>query len=309
MEEKSSENKIIKAVSKLQELTTIDFKDKELVDSLREEIESKVENFYFIPIPDLPNYVLNLVSLNKFLVIDDVIFQKLAFLEKKQYRNNILYWLLQLLKNRSFPRSTLKQIFNSIVYLDLENDNQGCFYKYGILRCILLHYRYGDRCIDENLEFQVCEENNTKTFSEKAVINFGNGIVFIREFLESKETGTDNASILANIIWENTKILLETFSEVKKSLLQPPEGDCFNWKDLETEYFEAFCIISVYTVAIECTGAFFQNRIAQNIGLFYKFRKLHNFQVFSKVMLDHFKCSKELSESIKSLSDPKVKER
>ncbi|KAM0680546.1 hypothetical protein GINT2_001234 [Glugoides intestinalis] len=305
MAENSLEIKITQTVSKLQEFSPITFKDEELLGVLREEIESNVENFYFIPIPDLPKYVLNLVSLNKFLVIDDIIFQKLTLLEKKQSRNNVLYWLFLLLKNRSFPRSTLKHIFNCIVYLDLENDNQGCFYKYGILKCILLHYRFGDKCINEDLKFQVCRENNTKTFPDKLVVNFGEGIVLISEFIENKETGTDNVSVLANVVWENTKILLETFPEVNESLLQPPEGESFNWKQVETEYFESFCIIGLYSVAIQSTGAFFQNRIAQNIDLFYKFRKLHNFEAFCRVMLDSFKCSKELIESIKSLSAPK----
>lgn len=220
----------------------------------------------------------------------------------------------------------MKQIFDVVLYLDFENDNEMNFYKYKILVLIVKYYRIGDIKIEGralkspllncNLGNMINKSNtgnmsNVNSTNDPNNVNdqisTKNGQINIKDdinnnldekkrkilqtiFIEDKsDTSNDNVLVLSNLIWENTLFLLDMFDEETLN-------NCLVDRDkiIETadpEYFEAFLIIELYTEIILQTGVFFQNRILRNIKTLSKFRKMSNFGRFIEVINQNFKVS------------------
>lgn len=311
LEDISDTHIVFKAICNLELL----IKDPDRIIQLREAIESKSELFYFrscktLDINDdlLNIYVENLVSVNPVLVIDDIINDSLR--ELKEYKNtdDILKWLYYLLHNRGFSLTLLKQIFDVVLYLDFENNNEMNFYKYEILVMIVRYYKIGDIKIERRNLAMSTEENPSDQIksqkykmldaqlfsiieSRRALSN----LITENERLQSisiedrTNTSTDNALVISNLIWENTLFLLEMIDDqsIDNSLI---DKDKFI-ETADPEYFEAFMIIELYTEIILRTGVFFQNRILRNIKTLAKFVKISNFDKFLHAINSNFKIS------------------
>lgn len=292
---------------------------------LRQHVERSPELFYFMENQDqrfVMQYIDNLVSLSPSVIIDDIIYENLSFLDNRIKFRNALFWTHRLLTNRSFSRTTLKHIFNSIVYLDFEGGNEMNFYKYGILAQIIKHYKIGDLRIAErgadlsqDLYQQAIEkDSNTSSNIKKNddglldISNLHEDRVRGRltdELLDSGDIGSDNTQILANIVWENTILILESIP--KKDLnckIHLPE--MFKGFDglrrCNPNCFEATCIIELFSVIIENTGQFYQSRALKNIGVLQKTKELQPFEHFIDTICKSFGKSEDLSNAILRLT-------
>lgn len=106
--------------------------------NIKSKIELSPEFFYFtdnINFEDFENYYKNLVKFNEILVIDDIIYKIVNYLD-----SNICRHLFYVLKNRKFIRSTLRYIFDNILYFEDES-----YYKYGVLNYIINYYAISDQ--------------------------------------------------------------------------------------------------------------------------------------------------------------------
>ncbi|ELA41739.1 uncharacterized protein VICG_01243 [Vittaforma corneae ATCC 50505] len=283
--------------------------------SLRQHAETFPELFYFIKSKDqyfMKQYIRNLVSLNPFVVIDDIIYEKLSFLDDKVVSRNVLFWTHQLLLYRSFSRTTLKHIFNNVVYLDFEGDNEANFYKYGILMEIVKQYKVGDLRIAENA---VNSEQSLHQLAAQRNSGMANSIKedcamidtseldedkvkdrLVDEFLDNKDVGNDNTQVLANIIWENTILILEGI--LCRSLDRKVHLSGV-FKDFDDpNCFEATCIVELFSVIIENTAQFYQNRISKSVGVLQNMKSLPSFERFIEKITENFEKSEDLLNAI-----------
>lgn len=296
----------------------------------RRKIDARPEMFYFLKrdASFTTLYTRNLVSLNSHIIIDDVIYEKLAGLANQNECQNTLFWIYQLLLNRSFSRTTLRHIFNSVVYLDFEGHNSLLFCKYGILAQIIKHYKLGDIRIEklaseEKTAMFLYSENSTKGDRKDMVDGVVDGMVsemvddlkcfkldpeestqlildqFTDEFLDKKDISNDNTQVLANIIWENAIFILEDI--LKHNLMEESTpADVFELVNFDcldaynSNDFEAACILELFSVIIRNTGYFYQNRICKNISLLRKMDKIPSFKAFVDAISENFEPSSNL---------------
>jgi len=234
---------------------------------LRAKTETAVERFYFTGGPPgvpLEHYIDCLVALNPHLMIDDLIYSNLRYPSDER----VLEWIHRLVKRRSFSRTTLKHILNSIVYVDTEGSDRCTLLKYRILAQIVKQYSIGDHMIssrnialegdssaqlapERDSPAQLASERDSSTQlkdnNQTTAPDIGRYKI-IEAYLGSNDLGKDNANVLANIVWESTILLLENLTY--------------------TTAYEVECILEMFTVIIASTGKFFQNRISKRVEMF-----------------------------------------
>lgn len=245
------------------------------------EVESVPELFYFVEGRSdafMAKYIENLVALNPILQIDDLVYESLTRFDDP----NMLFWLSRLLEWRSFSGTTLRHIFNSVVFLDTAESDERTLHKYRVLAAVIAHYKAGDQYILNELRILNAGSAETNDEAEERLPSKGSVVSscdaigpprysvskykIINEYLERREVSTDNAQVLANIAWENTIDILAS----------------------QADEFEANCILELFATAIRSTGSFYQNRVRGRIAVFEKLRGLSSFKSFVDAICENF---------------------
>lgn len=257
------------------------------VEELRREIESAVERFYFTGSPPgvlQEHYIDCLVVLNPCLVIDDLVYSRL----RDPNDEDVLFWICRMLGRRSFSRTTLRHILNSIVYVDTEGSDECTLLKYRILAQIVRQYSIGDQMIQARdmapaSLMKVEELRDGKLLASRtAPTTAGEGLPaptladvkrynMIEPYLVDKDLGSDNANVLANIIWEASIEFLDA----------PTDASAY----------EAECILEMLAAVIASTGKFFQNRVGKRIEVFKSLTGLKAFKPFVDAISGNFENS------------------
>lgn len=262
--------------------------DNSLIEKIRNTVESKAELYYFINKPN-ELYIRNLVKLNPTLIIDDIIYKAIFFLDRKINIENIMEWLYLILKNRYFSRRTLKRIFDTVAYLGFEDSNECIILKYYILAEIIKQYKALDIRIRGNNDIARLK---SETFNDETIIksmeldiikNLEPYMSIHEQFIEELDISKDNTEVLANIIWENTILIVENYCNIIKSGIMP-----------ENEYtFEIKVIIKMYGIIIENTSKmFYYNRIYNKITVFKQLNENDLIDEFLAIIRQNFgqKC-------------------
>lgn len=179
------------------------------------------EFFYFLNLTD--NYYSNLIRFNPNMIIDDLVIEYLY------YKNKEMKPLYFILKNRNLNRSTLKLIFDNLVFLETLS-NEDLFYKYGILNKIINYYKISDK--------------------------------------EQENINKDNVKVLSNLIWENLINIYKARKFEKEVIKIQLKNSIFEHENLiqnlSESSLERILIVELLNTIVTETDEFFYNRLENN---------------------------------------------